>query len=59
MVIHGQDGLCADCRGLCVAGVTPATRRPTTALGLPSHSRWSARKGALLRRLEKEPRGVW
>jgi len=22
MVIHGQDGLCADCRGLCVARVT-------------------------------------
>ena len=59
MVIHGQDGLCADCRGLCVAGVTPVTRRPTTALGLPSHSRWSARKGELLRRREKEPRGVW
>jgi len=27
MVIHGQDGLCADCRGLCVARVTPAARR--------------------------------
>jgi len=25
MVIPGQDGLCADCRDLCVAGVTPAT----------------------------------
>ena len=28
MVIHGQDGLCADCRGLCVAGVTPGYMSP-------------------------------